>query len=148
MSDDAPIPGRSLIHEAAKRGYTDQIQEQYEEDNSRLNARDHLGNLPIHWASNGGHLESVKYLISVGSEINVQNLNGDTPLHCAAWKGGLAVCAALMEGDKAAPSIEVRNKEGKKPIELAKDPQAWRYLSPKVEIESDEDYGQEDEDSD
>ena len=39
------------------------------------------GNQPIHVASQNGLLDKVQYLVSLGADVTVGNLNGQTPLH-------------------------------------------------------------------
>lgn len=86
----------SYIHEAAKRGYTEQIKEALVTDKDGINKKDSLGNTPLSWAASGGHLEAVKLLIELGSDVNSVNNNGDTPLHRAAWKNSPDVTSNLF----------------------------------------------------
>jgi ankyrin repeat protein len=76
----------SPIHEAAKKGYTEQIEESLSDEPKGYLKKDTLGNTPLHWAASGGHYDAVAYLIKLGSDVNAENIFGDTPLHRAAWK--------------------------------------------------------------
>jgi len=138
---------RSVIHEAAKRGYEDQIAEVLLTNKQEVNKKDSLGNTPLHWTASGGHFEACELLIKNGADINVVNNAGDTPLHRAAWKGGAKVCELLINSG-AAPSRSVLNKEGKTPLNLARSVEVRKFVAPPIEYGEDEDFDQEDEDSD
>jgi len=139
---------RSYIHEAAKRGYEEQIEEILSSGGKgEVNKKDSLGNTPLHWAASGGHYKAVELLLKNGSEVNVLNNNGDTPLHRAAWKGGAKVCELLINNG-AGPSRDVVNKDGKTPLQLARSSDAKKWVAPPIEVGDDEDFDQEDEDSD
>ena len=45
---------------------------------------DYFGDLPMHLAVRGQHIEAVKALLTVGSPINDRNSVGDTPVRCCA----------------------------------------------------------------
>jgi ankyrin repeat protein len=114
----------------------------------------------LHWAAGSGHFETVEVLIKAGADVNAVNTQGDTPLHRAAWKGGEKVCALLVEHG-AGPSREVENKDGKKPVDLARTLEVRKVVAPPLPIGTsifflhfstiigeDEEFDQEDEDSD
>jgi len=138
---------RSYIHEAAKRGYEDQIEEILATKKEEVNKKDSLGNTPLHWAASGGHFEACELLLKKGAQVNVVNNAGDTPLHRAAWKGGPKVCQLLIEKG-AGPSRDVVNKEGKTPLNLARSVEVRKFVAPPIEYGEDEEFDQEDEDSD
>ena len=48
------------------------------------------------WLLIHGHQEVVQALIAAGANVNQQNNNGWTPLHCAASNGHQAVVQALI----------------------------------------------------
>jgi ankyrin repeat protein len=57
-------------------------------------------------AASGGHLETVKVLVEMGSDLRAQAKNGGTPLHVASASGRLETVRVLVEmgGDVRAPS--------------------------------------------
>eukprot|EP01114_Cavostelium_apophysatum_P007481 TRINITY_DN1958_c0_g1_i1.p1 TRINITY_DN1958_c0_g1~~TRINITY_DN1958_c0_g1_i1.p1 ORF type:complete len:170 (-),score=35.02 TRINITY_DN1958_c0_g1_i1:35-544(-) len=157
IQEDNIPEGRSLLHEAAKRGYTEQIQEILaEESNEQLRAKkalsiDTTNSTPLHWAASGGHVDAVKYLLQFypqgNNTINAVNQFGDTALHRAAWKQHPEVCELLLQ-QGAQPSISIKNAEGKTPLDLARNMDVKRLVSPPQDFGDDEEFDQEDEDSD
>jgi ankyrin repeat protein len=79
---------------------------------------DRAGNSPLHWACRGGHVDTVKLLLSKKPAINAQNKLGDTPLHSAAWAGNAASVQLLLECSEIQPLL--KNKNGETPLDLAK----------------------------
>ena len=58
--------------------------------------KDPDGKTPLHSASSEGQLETARYLLSVGVDINASDKDGWTSLHCAASRGHFAVCELLI----------------------------------------------------
>ncbi len=54
------------------------------------------GRTAIHMAAMQGHVDIIRYLLSQGVEIQVQDINGLTALHLAVWKGRLASVKYLV----------------------------------------------------
>ncbi|EAY15147.1 hypothetical protein TVAG_392640 [Trichomonas vaginalis G3] len=69
------------------------------------------------FASLNGHLEVVKYLISVGAYKEVKAKDGSTPLICASEAGHLEVVKYLISvgADK-----DAKTNDGKTPLSFAK----------------------------
>jgi ankyrin repeat protein len=124
---------RYYIHEAAKRGYEDQLEEVLATNKSEVHRKDTLGNTPLHWAASGGHYQATDLLIKRGADVNAVNNAGDTPLHRAAWKGGPKVCELLINAG-AGPSRNIQNKEGKSPLNLARSEEVRRWVAPPIEF--------------
>jgi len=51
----------------------------------------------LHVAAAEGNLPVLKLLVKKGGNLNLQDMNGWTPLHCAASNGHLKVCEYLLE---------------------------------------------------
>lgn len=70
----------------------------------------------LHYASGGGCLKVVKFLINEGINVNIINTYGSTALHSASYQGDLEIIKFLLEKG-ANPTI--RNKDGKNPRDVA-----------------------------
>ena len=80
------------------------------------------GNVPLHIASQNGHLHIVKMLLAKGADANSQNNGGQTPLHMAVSYDYDEVSAALKG---AGADQNIKNNEGfpaKFGLDGAKDP--------------------------
>lgn len=129
------------LHEAAKRGNINFLNECVHNRVS-VNGLDKAGSTPLHWAAHGGHLECLQRLLIVDNcQLDVKNKLGDTPLHSAAWKGHAEAVRMLL--DKGA-RVDLKNNEGKTPLDLAKDAETEALLQHAVQpIQYDDAYGDE-----
>lgn len=91
---DAPPPAD--IFAAAKGGDLEAVKQFVERDPETLRQQTKLSDTALHWASSCGHTDIVKYLLSKGSDPNIKNIAGATPLHLAARKAYVEVMAALI----------------------------------------------------
>ena len=81
---------------------------------------------PLHLAARSGNADKVQLLLAAQAPSSTPNLQqGNTPLHLAAINGHAATCKVLLEygADRS-----VLNKEGKKPIDIAKNPETRAIL--------------------
>lgn len=60
------------------------------------NPKDLDGKTPLHAASSEGQLEALRFLLSLGLDLNTADKDGWTSLHCAASRGHFGVCAELL----------------------------------------------------
>ncbi|XP_013405121.1 osteoclast-stimulating factor 1-like [Lingula anatina] len=131
------------LHEASRRGNISFLSECLKNRVS-VNGLDKAGSTPLHWAAHGGHIDCLETLLKVPNvEVNVQNKLGDTPLHSAAWKGHPDAVTLLLEKNARA---DIKNNDGKKPYELAKDPETAALLKHAIIPRTfSTDYGDEDD---
>lgn len=64
----------------------------------------------LHWASDRGDINIVKYLIDMGFDCNLQDITGCTPLHHSAYAGKKNVYLFLLNAG-AKPDIKNLNNE-------------------------------------
>jgi hypothetical protein len=81
-----------------------------------VNHIDITGEAPIHGAAACGHTAMVRYLISVGAQLEIPGTTGLTPLHWAAGWGNLDTVKALME---AGADVNARTDFGLTPEQVA-----------------------------
>lgn len=89
-----------------------------------LQAVDHHGNGPLHWAAGSGHLDVCKWLVEEAGVALAQQSSrhhGRTALHWAARNGHADVCEWLLETAKG-PFVDTETDTGETPLMLA----AWQ----------------------
>ena len=70
-----------------------------------------LGNTALHWASAYGHVEAVRWLLSLDDvDVSWRNHGGGTPLHSAASHGRAEVVSVLLEAGADASATD-ENKD-------------------------------------
>ena len=72
------------IHKAAYKGDLKKVKEIIDRDPNEINVQDVQGFTPLHFASGKGHIEIVEFLLNHGADIELEILNGETPLMLAA----------------------------------------------------------------
>jgi ankyrin repeat protein len=71
----------SPIHDAAAKGNNKGLEELILTQKEPIDTQDNAQNTPLHYAAAAGHVETVKWLLDNGANINALNLLGDTALH-------------------------------------------------------------------
>lgn len=86
-----------------------------------------MGQTAIHIASLWGHVDTIKALLRLGSDANIENTRGSMPLHFAAGakENAKEACQALLD---AGADPEVADMAGRKPFELAMDDEVRALL--------------------
>ena len=115
-----PSQTLSALSIAAYCGYDSVVQilidSKYGSEKDVLHAQDKDGMMPLHHASQRGHIKVVRRLLKAGAKITAQASEKRTPLHLAAQAGHADVVQLLL--DKNAPS-DARDKEDFTPLLLA-----------------------------
>ena len=89
-----------------------------------VNARDSVGDTPLHHAVAQGNPHHVAVLVGAGADVNAANGSGDTPLHRAislrptpeTLASGAEIITALFD---AGADVNARNNLGETPLRLA-----------------------------
>ncbi|XP_069972152.1 transient receptor potential cation channel subfamily A member 1 homolog isoform X2 [Penaeus vannamei] len=106
----------TILHLAARKGYTGIVRELVVECRSMLDAENEDLDTPLHLACKFGHEEVVKVLLESGSDVGDTNAACATPLHLAAEKGHAECCRMLLQHGA---HIDSFNKDNKTPLLLA-----------------------------
>ena len=72
--------GRTILHIAAKNGYTEIIQIILQNHYTVIDAKDDLGNTPLYYAIKYSHQEAIKLLLDAGASLAIENKQGESPL--------------------------------------------------------------------
>lgn len=91
-----------------------------------IRARDQNGMTTLHWASDRGYREMVRYLLSVLPDANEQDHDGQTALHYAASCGHESVVKLLLEHGA---NVTLRDCEGLSPFDCAEEEKIKALLS-------------------
>eukprot|EP00949_MAST-11_sp_MAST-11-sp1_P002706 g2706.t1 len=92
---------------AASDGNLERVQELVQADAELVNAHDENGYSPLAAAASYGHIEIIRFLIRNGADVNFQDTEGDTALHCVSTAEAFDV---LLE---AGADTSLTNNEGK-----------------------------------
>ncbi|VEU24296.1 DEKNAAC105606 [Brettanomyces naardenensis] len=99
------------------------------------NSRDQNGYTPMHAAASYGYVDLLRYLVSQGGNVNVQDNDGDTPLHHTE---SFDAAYFLVNDQKADYSI--RNNDGQTALEVLQEdnefPELIKYLQNLQESDS------------
>ena len=87
--------GQTPLYNAAQNGY-DKLVSFLLDHKAEANVKCR-GSYPLHIAAYIGHLDVVKALVRNGVDVNVEDINGQTPLHRAAQKGHDKVVSFLLD---------------------------------------------------
>lgn len=108
--------GVSLLHVAASAGANEQSIRYLMSKGLNIQARDHSGRQPIHYAT----FASIDALVRAGADLNAVDRSGRTVLHAAVEDSHADVVAELI---RRGASVFVADKNGDTPLHLA----ATRY---------------------
>lgn len=105
------------LHELAKDGENDEIIKKLHDPFVSINAVDSNGDIPLHFSSKHGRVETCKMLIQRGANVNFQDSTRCiSPLHASAASGHTTTVLALLE---AGAHIDAVDKENCTPLHHA-----------------------------
>ncbi|XP_043471614.1 uncharacterized protein LOC122504527 [Leptopilina heterotoma] len=117
--------GETILHRAARLGYTDVAAFCLEKLNNIPSPKDNAGYTPLHEACAKGHLEIAKLLLAYGANVSESANGGIRPLHEAA-ENGSAELVRLLLSYGADPLLATY--AGQTPLMLASDTDAHTIL--------------------
>lgn len=109
--------GHSPLQYACSKGWSDVVNVLLERG-ANVNIQDKRGDTPLHRLASLGRLELLRLLVARSPKplVDMQNLEGNTPMHIACEDN--QVSSALLLLDNGA-SVDIENKEKKSPFDLA-----------------------------
>lgn len=117
----------SNIWVAAADNDQELVKKYIESGDFSANQKDPNGYTPIHAAASYGHIELLRYLLSNGGDVNIQDNEGDTPLHHVE---DVKVATVMVEEFKA--DFKIKNAEGQTAAQYIEEedefPDLARYL--------------------
>jgi len=109
--------GRAL-YDAARYGHSGVVKLLLRRGNVDVDARNELGQAPLHLAVRHGHANVVKMLLQRADiNVNVKDSAGASPLHLASDEGHIKVTQLLLERKDV--DVNVRNDANSSPIQVA-----------------------------
>jgi ankyrin repeat protein len=106
----------SSVFAAASAGDIPMLRHDIDADPSLLKATEWEGRTLLHDATDKSQLETVRYLLDRGSDIDAVTKDGRTALHMAAQRGDIAMMTLLLA--RGAP-IDARDANGWTPLDRA-----------------------------
>ena len=114
LGADASAP--TLLHKAARLGDNPELITVILDAGADVNARNRIGQSPLHDAALGGGPGVIAALVAAGAELNARDNRGATPLHQAVEAKKPANVAALLE---AGADVHIRMPDGETSLHLA-----------------------------
>jgi len=95
---------------AALYGDLDRLNHLLNKESFKVDSLDSSGYSSLHYAARAGHFKIVKYLHSVGADINLPTRSGhSTPLHRAAYQGHTTIVQFLLDNGA---NVQIRDSDG------------------------------------
>ncbi|GCC28581.1 hypothetical protein chiPu_0007012 [Chiloscyllium punctatum] len=119
--------GKTALHQAVSGGSVAAIR--YLEEMGRFDFRepDRFLQTPLHSAASIGNEDVIRYLLRAGRcRVDAADMWGMVPMHVAAQTGSAAICW-LLTMEAGFSLLQLRNKDGLTPLELAKQGKTHRH---------------------
>ncbi|EEQ41707.1 putative ankyrin repeat-containing protein [Clavispora lusitaniae] len=117
----------SNIWVAAADNESQVVLEHIRSGNFSANSKDPNGYTPLHAAASYGHRDLLKLLVENGGDINIQDNEGDTPLHHTE-----DVATATFMVEQLGANHKIKNAEGQTPADFVQEedefPELAQYL--------------------
>jgi ankyrin repeat protein len=113
---NADLEDGTPLQWAAARGHVAAIAALLAAD-ARMDGVNRDGATPLMWAAGSGHAAAIDALVAAGADVHRTTNHGNTALHGASMWGRLDAARVLLE---AGAKTDVRNKDGKRPIDLVR----------------------------
>ncbi|XXQ39153.1 Ankyrin repeat domain-containing protein [Plasmodiophora brassicae] len=120
------VDRRTVLHEVARRGCSENLVGFLIEHGALVDAQDYKGQTPLHLAADNGRREVVNRLLDRGAHIDAIDRQGRTALHLAADSGRLDVIDILIQ---RGANDTVVDSQGCQPVDVVMDERARSFLS-------------------
>lgn len=88
--------GETVLHRAARQGYTEVVLYCLETKYVEIDAKDNAGYTPLHECCARGHLQIARYLLQYGADVNASAAGGIRPIHDAVENDHIEVVRLLL----------------------------------------------------
>ena len=106
----------TTIHDVILGSKAMTLQQALDMEPSSIDAWDHMGFTPLHWAITRNDAEAVEKLLSFGASVNLPTSTEMTPLHLASACGNTKVATILLE---AGAKVDARDLAGNTPLHIS-----------------------------
>ncbi|KAJ5234999.1 uncharacterized protein N7469_004167 [Penicillium citrinum] len=105
--------GRNALHKCARYGHIEALKLLLAKFDKDANESNRFGVTLLHAAAENGSIDTVKFLVRKGANVNAASIDKWTPLHNAASKGHIDIVAFLIDNGA---SINIKSGSGITPL--------------------------------
>ena len=88
---------RTALHHAAAGGHQVLVEALLSSWGANIDAQDHMGATPLHFACQEGHLVCVLALLKAGANVSMPDISGSLPIHVAASRNRVDIVSTLLD---------------------------------------------------